>query len=404
MTQKKKNQLISIIFLFLIWRIGLFVLACIAPYFLTYKPSFPYADMLAQSQLPAWIYSWANFDGVHYLTIAKQGYQGVGLIQAFFPVFPFLLRLGHQLTGWHYILVGLVISSVATLASLFFINATLKIWGFQWRLRLLTLIVFLGLSGSLFQGAVYTEGIFIMLVWFNLYLVAKKQYFLASLVTMIASATRLTGVFLVIPIVLSYLSDKLEISSWQDLKIQNIKLKVKKAGFKPFWQSFLFVLVGSLGLLVYMAYLTQNYHDPLYFLHVQNEFGLGKEEKIVLYPQVVWRGLKILLTVKVYDLKYFTYLQEFFWGTVGLGLILISLKLKKVPKYVLMLSLFLFFLPTTIGTFSSMSRYILPAASLPLSFLVIYQKNRWLFLLALIGIIGLLAVNTVMFIQGYWVA
>ena len=405
------KQSLVILGLFAFWRLGLFLVAYLAPRFLAYKPSFPYADMLAQSGLPAWLFSFANFDGVHCLTIARQGYKGVGLIQAFFPVFPLSLRLGIRL-GIDPIIFGVALSSLATLATLYLINATLKQWGFIWPKRLVTIFAFLVFPGSLFLGALYTEGLFLLWVWLNLYLVAKKRYFLASLVAGIASATRIVGVFLVIPPVLAYLNEtcflKLKFS-FKNLKaslklyLNQCLLQVKKRPKTPFVAIFL-TLIGGLGLFVYMFYLFKNFHDPLYFWHVQNEFGLGKEEKIVLYPQVAWRALKILVTVHVYNLKYFAYLQEFLWGTFGLVLILLTLSLKKVPFYVFLLSLMFFLLPTTAGTFSSMVRYIMLAPSIPLGFLAIYNRSRLLSFLIFAVIIGLLAINTAMFIQGYWVA
>ncbi len=392
----KKSEFFWLLGLFVFWRLGLFLLAYAAPLFLKYQPSFPYVNMLVASGLPRWLYSWANFDGVHYLTIARQGYFGTGLIQAFFPVFPFSLKLIHQFTGLNLITIGLLISNLSTLVSLLLINASLKLWRFSWRQRFIVLITFLSLPGSLFLGAVYTEGLFVMLVWLNLYLVAQKKYWWASLVALVASATRLTGVFLVLPIIYDYLAQRGLLQHWSQAK--------KIFHYQNLSRLFYFSFVGSLGLLGYMFYLNQVYHDPLYFLHVQHEFGLDKAETIILYPQVLWRAFKILLTVCPFNLKYLTYVEEFLGGTVGLGLILWSWQIKKMPRYVFWLSLAFFFLPTMIGTFSSMSRYLLPAASLPLSFLLIEQKNRWLFVFTLIGIIGLLLINTVMFIQGYWVA
>ena len=64
-----------LISIFLIWRISLFFVAWLVEQILKFAPRFPYADIfLIPSKLPAWMWSFANFDGVHYLTIAKQGY------------------------------------------------------------------------------------------------------------------------------------------------------------------------------------------------------------------------------------------------------------------------------------------------------------------------------------------
>ena len=109
----KKNYL-HISLVFIIWRITLFAIAFFAPQFLAYQPSFPYVDtLLSNHNLPAWFYSFANFDGVHYLTIAQQGYFGIGLIQAFFPLFPLLVAILSKLSI-NSITAGLILSNLAS--------------------------------------------------------------------------------------------------------------------------------------------------------------------------------------------------------------------------------------------------------------------------------------------------
>jgi hypothetical protein len=151
-----------------------------------------------------------------------------------------------------------------------------------------------------------------------------------------------------------------------------------------------------------MFFLYLNFHDPLYFVHVQSEFGAGRQETIILYPQVVWRYIKILLTARPFDLRYFAYVQEFVAGTLGLVGLLVAVR-KVRPSYsVFALSAFL--LPTLTGTFSSMSRYLL--ICFPLYFLLTFLVQKW----PKLGIVWmavstlLLVINTVLFIQGYWVA
>src|SRR4030042_3666725 len=71
---------------------GLTLLAAIiGSRLLVFKNSFPYADsvLLPYGQFLLW--SWANFDGVHYLLLAEKGY-AFGLTQAFFPVYPLLIK------------------------------------------------------------------------------------------------------------------------------------------------------------------------------------------------------------------------------------------------------------------------------------------------------------------------
>jgi hypothetical protein len=151
-----------------------------------------------------------------------------------------------------------------------------------------------------------------------------------------------------------------------------------------------------------MSFLVHEFHDPLYFAHVQSAFGGGREEKIIFYPQVVWRGLKILLTSRPFDWRYFTYIQEFCAGVGGLLLLLISTKFVRA-SYVFF-AFFAFFLPTTTGTFSSMPRYLLVCFPIFLFFTYFIQKSPLRMVLWLSLSIIFLVINTLLFIQGYWVA
>ena len=76
----------KIFLIFFLWRIGLLLIGFFAQSLLPFKSSFPYADtILVLTGLPSWLWSWGNFDGVHYLTLAMSGYDGFGT-QVFFPL------------------------------------------------------------------------------------------------------------------------------------------------------------------------------------------------------------------------------------------------------------------------------------------------------------------------------
>ncbi len=109
---------------FFIWRFISLLLGYIAQFVLVYKPSFPYAyELLPKYGLPQWVYSWGNFDGVHYLTIIEKGYIGTGLIQAFFPLYPMVVRLVNSIIG-NTLLSGLIVSTFFALTAccLFYVS------------------------------------------------------------------------------------------------------------------------------------------------------------------------------------------------------------------------------------------------------------------------------------------
>ena len=109
---KNKNLFYKILLIVFIWRIGLLLLGGFADVHLDYLPSFPYYDsLLANYNLPRWLYSWANFDGVHYLTIVQKGYIGTGLIQAFFPLYPGVVKFLSYFVP-NQVIAGFLVSSV----------------------------------------------------------------------------------------------------------------------------------------------------------------------------------------------------------------------------------------------------------------------------------------------------
>lgn len=375
------NHDFSLIFsLFLSWRLGLFVLSRLADRLLPYHPSFPYADtLLTVLFVPRWEYSFANFDGVHYLTIARLGYERAANIQAFFPLYPELMKVISQTLHLNIVTTGLIISNIAFLVLLFVWKKLItKLYSEKtaWY-STLALLVF---PTAIFFGAIYTESLFLLFVLLAFYAGYQKQWWLAGIWTLLASATRVTGIFL-LPALL--------VEMWQ---AKQISLK-----------NLIGLALGSLGLLGYMGFLQQHYHDALSFMHVQSSFGAGRESsKLVLYPQVVWRSLKILLTSRPFDWKYFTYVNEFLAGTLGLVGILAAVR--KIRLSFLVFALLSFILPTLTGTFSSMPRYLLTCFPIFIALGFLGEKQPWIYRLWILISIALLIINSVLFLQGYWVA
>ncbi len=372
----RQNQFI--IKLFLIWRSSLFFISAIAGYFLSYKPSFPYASsVLAQSGLPQWLYSFANFDGVHYLTIVKNGYVGTGLIQAFFPVYPFLIKILSFLK-LEPIIAGLLISNLAFFGCLYFAKKLLLL-DFNAKITRRFLLILTTFPTAFFFGSLYTESLFLLLIFVSLYYFREQKLPISAAISGLASGTRLIGLFL-LPGFL--------------LKKQFKKLPINK--------KLVFSLVAILGLIIYMSYLWGQFQDPLYFFHVQADFNAGRQESIILLPQVFYRYFKILISVPV-NLKYFSYVQELvLTSAAGIILFLASFN-SKIDRSYLVFSWLSFLLPTLTGTFSSMPRYILVCFPIYL-WLALKLDTQCKFFSYLTIQTILLIINTILFIQGYWVA
>ncbi|MBT4004441.1 MAG: hypothetical protein HOF08_00145 [Candidatus Pacebacteria bacterium] len=386
---------------YLNWKIFLFFVGLAAPLLLIYDPSFPYAStLLANSGLPESIYSWVNFDGVHYLTIADKGYLGTGLIQAFFPLYPILVNGLNQIIN-NYFLAGLTLNFIV---GFLLLRAWKKIVDLETNARIknfsLYQLLFL-FPTSLFFNSFYSEALFLYLVLLSFLNARKGHWLKAGLVAALASATRLVGIFLVPALLVELWLQKSALREANQTNQIKITSQIKCFAQK-YWKQILAITTGSLGLASYMIYLQRVFGDPLYFFHLQSEFGGGRQESIVLYPQVVWRYLKILWTARPFDLKYYSYAQEFIFGTLGLAGIIWSWF--RVRKSYVVFSALAFLLPTLTGTFSSMPRYFLASFSVFILIIKLLDKNKttrliWLSLSTL-----WLIFNTILFIQGYWVA
>ena len=137
-------------------------------------------------------WSWANFDGVHYLGIAGEGYKLNE--QAFFPLYPLLMRYIGAFTGLDYVKIGILISNVSFFLTLVILYYLLKIDYLQKAIWIVSFLLFFPFS--FFFASVYTESLFLLLVVVSFYAARQKLWWLAGIFGALASATRLAGVFL----------------------------------------------------------------------------------------------------------------------------------------------------------------------------------------------------------------
>lgn len=388
--------------LFCAWRILLIVISQQADHFLPYAPTFPYAhDLLAQFHQPRWLYSFANFDGVHYLTIVQKGYVGTGLIQAFFPLYPAIVK-GATLFGFSNLIAALIVSNGALIAALLALFALAR-RDFTTRQSWNSVFALLLFPTALFLGSVYNESTFLLLVLLSFLAARRQRWLLAGVLAAGASATRVVGIALVpallFEIYQSYATTSLR-RLWQrrDFHAFFSSIIEVMATHKPAVVS---VLVGALGLLGYMFYLQLTFGDAFYFLHVQSEFGASRSESVVVYPQVIWRYFKILTTAQPFSWSYYTWVLEALAGTLGLAGLIAAIG--RVRASYLVFAFGAFIIPTLTGTFSSMPRYLLVCFPL---FLLMGRlssaRATWVSYLVFSAL--LLIINTILFVQGFWVA
>lgn len=368
-----------IFLIFIFWRILLFVASWFGSFFLPFIPRFPYSDIfLIPSLLPSWVWSFANFDGVHYMTIAAQSYKAQ-FTQVFFPLFPLLISIFQKIFFFlPPLLVGLSVSNLIFLICLIIFHKLL-ILDYQKNEISWIFLFILFFPTSFYFGSLYTESLFLLLTLLAFYFARKEKWFISSLFASFAAATRLIGIFL-LPALLS---------EWLLNKKRSIL-------FSPI------LYISPLGLLLYMLYLYLNFGDPLYFWHAQPVFGAERSGTgIIFLPQVFWRYLKILTSIPPTQFAFWIPLTELFSIIFGILLLLLAHK-KQIRTSYLIFSWPALILPTFTGTFSSMPRYLL--IIFPIFIVLALLESKILKLLILLTFSILLLVFTVLFTRGFWVA
>ncbi len=376
----------SISWKFAIWQVIVLRLltltaAVIGLNYLAFKPSFPYWDSVLQTFGHPLFWSWANFDGVHYLMVSEKGYV-FGLTQAFFPLYIVLTKVGAFIVQ-NRVIAGLALSHLFFVGSLVIFYKLLRL-DYSQKVTHRTILYLVLFPTSFYFLSVYTESLFLFLLLLSFYFMRTKQWGYAALVGIALTLTRIIGIF----IVPAYLYEV-----W--------KSKAAQDKYPPF-SHLILACVPVLGLLAYMLYLHVEFNDPLLFAHVQSSFGAGREtDKLVLIYQVFWRYLKMVFTVDRSNPLYFTVWLELLSTLSFVGLLIWGF-LKKVRTSYLIFSIPGLLLPTLTGTLSSMPRYVLVLFP---GFIVLGMiKHKWVQSLLVIIFTILLMICTALFTRGYWIA
>ena len=114
------SEIFKILLVFLTWRFILIISLVFAISFipLGFKDRFLGGGLMNYNLAPE-IFSWANFDGEHYLNIIQNGYQHLN--HSFFPLYPLFTSVMSLFSKAPMVIVsvGLIISNLAFVISLF---------------------------------------------------------------------------------------------------------------------------------------------------------------------------------------------------------------------------------------------------------------------------------------------
>lgn len=369
-----------LIVFFIVFMLTDYLIKVFAPSIAPFYRRFAYLD----NTLPKAVQSYGNFDGVHYVNIARIGYTNLDFV--FLPLYPILIYLMTAITH-NFLLSGVLISIICYFIGLVFFLKLAVLLSVDKKNYYWLAIFMLAFPASFFFTSVYTEGLFFLLAVCYFYFLFKKNFLLAALFGFLAPLTKLIGVFLIVPsIIYVYLS--------------KLKFNLKQL---------LTYIAPAIGLLTYSLYLFASQKDPLSFINLHASFGANRSNHIILLPQIYFRYFKIFFLAK-FNFQYFVALIEFSFFNFVLFILVCdlikTLKLKNSQKTMrLTLNLFSFIvviIPTLTGTFLSVPRFIVIAISMYL-YLAGLKNNLAKVVVTFIFIVFHI-IMLVFFTQGYFVS
>ncbi len=379
----------KILIIFIIWFTILFTTNKLSVFFLDNRTSYEtyHKNISLPQKLRPILLPWLNFDGRNYLEIANNWYQPYPFdknlsnkqhFRVFFPLYPGLIKALSLNFFINPIIVGLLISYISILASLFLIYKILKLEKQNDSYILKVILLLLFFPTSFYFLAFYTESIFLLLSLLVFYFLNKKNYLLSSVFCAIATGSRIVGITLIIPIVYEiYLEYK----------------KTKKINFS--------FLLAPTGLFLYMIFNQVSSGNAFSFYLKLESWNkkisiLGPFQGIFLNIQNI---INDLIRLKINDshlIKCTELITIFFY----IYLCFYLYKKIKISYWIFIISNILIILFS--GSLTSIHRYVL--ILFPIYFFVAKKIHGKKFLQLIIGSIILLLIFASLFLRGYWVA
>ncbi len=382
----------QIIAFFIAWRVLLFIPLVAGYLFISYPKDASYTNIwkFIQPYAPVdnfLLFPWANFDGVHYLSIAANGYAQDGSNARFFPLFPMITGGLSQLIGGKETFGAVQFFSGLLLANLFFLLALIVFYKlirldyphFVARTSILFLLVF---PTSFFFASIYSESLFLLLSLLTFYFARKRQWLLTGIFGALLCATRIIGIAILPALIYEF---------WRADKKNNSRLiKIFSLGLIP------------LGLISYMFFNLFRWGNAFHFFLAQGQIANERSvTSIVLPVQTIIRYGKILLTIPATQFSFWMALFELLTFVITAILFFAAWR-KKIRGSYLIYAIIAFLIPTFSGTFSALPRYVL--VLFPLFITLALVKSKIVKIIYATVSVIILFVLLMFFSRGYFVA
>lgn len=373
-----------VVITFVVWRVLLFLPLSLSESILPYRQGYAYTNLwkFTKPYEPVshpLLFPWANFDGVHYLSIAGEGYRDN---ERFFPLYPVLIRLfsfgAGEAFGAAYFFAAFLLSNLLFFGALITFYKLVRL-DYPDRVAKLSTILLLVFPTSFFFASIYAESLFLLLALLSFYFARERRWILSGISAMFLSATRPVGIAMLPALTCEFWKDKSKRKDWR---------KKVALGLAP------------LGLLTYSLYNHFQFGNPLQFLSNQQEVGHSRSFFIFPFQTLVRYG-KILTTIPYAQYEWWVALLEVTSFLFVAVLLFVVWKQKVRRSYLVFAALSI--TPAILsGTFTGLPRYV--AVLFPLFIALALIKKRSSTLIYVLVSSMLLLFLLMAFSRGYYVA
>jgi hypothetical protein len=309
-----------------------------------------------------------RWDAYWYLTIAQDGYylRGEHDISnvVFFPLYPLLVRLIGPLAGGDLVLAGWMVSSIFLMLAMWVLSLLTQ--EFHPEIDpVLPAVFLLAYPAAFFLNAVYSESLFLFLSLCVVFFALRRNFLLAAVCAGFASATRIAGLFLCVPLAAEFL----QANGWRSLLTRRI------------WP----LALAPAGALAFFGYHWIAFDD--FFLYLKAQRLYGRDFAFEAMDFAIRNHPDLVTTL--YDLAFTA--MAVFMGVIALRRFRISYGLYMLVSLAVALAS---------GSDLGIARYsmvLFPIFLIVAGIRSSVGRSAWLF-----GSTLLLALNIVCFVNHYW--
>jgi hypothetical protein len=377
---KKHKDIFNVFFIFVFWRGAIEILGVFGKHIFAgiAKPEPWGPEIMRLTNI------WTRWDSGWYLRIIQHGYEWVDPSKgpsnvAFFPLYPFLVKIFSFPFESNPLFIGTILSSVFLLAGLIYFYKLVEI-DYKRETAYRALLFLLIFPMSFFFVTFYTESLFFFVCVASLYHGRRGQFLAASIFGFFAAFTRLVGVGLFVVLIIEYLQQR----EWRISKIR---------------ANIMYPWLVTLGLFAYMYMLKVRFGNALLFFQTQAAWHRSLQNPWPMLHEYYW---PLVMNVATYSNRLeLAHAFDFFFFVLGAVLIILCFIFVRT-SYALF-ALFAFVPPILTGSLESMGRYLLVIFPV---FILLARFGKWkpFEVLYITLMTPILAYGIWLFVNWNWVA